>query len=230
MVIGRMHMGTALLVALAAHLLILGWFGIPAPRSPAPEIPPPLRIEMVAVAVEAERPEPPPLPSRPPAPPVRPSPPKPRVEEKAVRRADPPLSPVAAEEPSPAVEPEPAPPTAEARSPEQPVSREEAASKREPPEAVSLRYEQLIVAWLEKHKRYPRRARRLRIEGEGLLRIRIGRDGHARHVALERSTGNRLLDRAALEMARRANPFPPFPEQDLRREREFLVPVAFLLP
>ncbi len=90
-------------------------------------------------------------------------------------------------------------------------------------------YQKLLVAWLEKHKYYPRRARRLRIEGEGWLRIRIDRAGRAQDIRLERTTGNRLLDRAALEIARRADPFPIMPEKDSRRELEFIVPVAFVL-
>ena len=90
-----------------------------------------------------------------------------------------------------------------------------------------MRYENLLLAWLERHKHYPRRARRLRIEGEGRLRIRIDGEGRAVALELERSTGNRLLDRAALDMARRAAPYPPPPEAD--GELEFVVPVVFAL-
>lgn len=83
-----------------------------------------------------------------------------------------------------------------------------------PLDAASVaRHEQLLVAWLERHKRYPRRAKRLRIEGEGMLYIRIDRTGQTRKVTLARSTGDRLLDKAAPEMAQQANPFPPFPEK-----------------
>jgi protein TonB len=95
--------------------------------------------------------------------------------------------------------------------------------------AAAVEYERLLVAWLEKHKQYPKRAKRLRIEGEALLRIRIDRAGHTLTVALERPTGNRLLDQAALDMARRANPFPSMPADDPRSELEFRVPVAFTM-
>ena len=94
---------------------------------------------------------------------------------------------------------------------------------------ATARYEQLLVAWLEKHKKYPSRAKRLRIEGEGMLRILIDRSGRTRQVSLEQRTGNRFLDKAALDMARRANPFPPIPNNDPRHELEFIVPVAFVL-
>jgi protein TonB len=105
-----------------------------------------------------------------------------------------------------------------------------AASSVAPLDAVATeRYEQLLVAWLEKHKKYPRRAKRLRIEGDGMLRILIDRTGRTQQVTLEQRTGNRLLDKAALEMAQRADPFPPIPENDPRRELVFIVPVAFVL-
>lgn len=95
--------------------------------------------------------------------------------------------------------------------------------------ASSIRYEQLLVAWLEKHKKYPRQAKRLRIEGEAIVRILIDRGGKTQQVSLEQGTGNRMLDKAVLVMAQRADPFPPMPEHDPRQKLEFMVPVAFLL-
>lgn len=103
------------------------------------------------------------------------------------------------------------------------------ASPAIPDAVATARYEQLLVAWLEKHKKYPSRAKRLRIEGEGVLRILIDRTGQTRQVSLVQRTGNRLLDKAALEMAQRANPFPPMPDNDPRGKLEFMVPVAFML-
>jgi len=77
----------------------------------------------------------------------------------------------------------------------------------------------LLIAWLEKHKKYPKRAKRMRVEG----------GGKTQQVTLEQPTGNRLLDKAVLEMAAKASPFPPMPENDPRQELEFLVPVVFAL-
>ncbi|VAX09420.1 hypothetical protein MNBD_GAMMA26-119 [hydrothermal vent metagenome] len=62
-----------------------------------------------------------------------------------------------------------------------------------------------------------------------MLRILIDRTGRTRHIILVHRTGNRLLDKAALEMAQRADPFPPISEDDPRQELEFMVPVAFAL-
>ena len=141
--------------------------------------------------------------------------------------------------PEPVPQPEPVQKTPPLPVPPQELVVEAVPEVEPPPavEAVSVpldaaataRYEQLLVAWLEQHKKYPRRAKRLRIEGEGVLRIRIDRSGQTLQVSLDEPTGNRFLDKAALEMAQRANPFPPMPDNDSRAELEFRVPVMFQL-
>lgn len=90
------------------------------------------------------------------------------------------------------------------------------------------RYEQLISLWIEKFKKYPMEARKQNIQGETIVRIRIDRQGNIRYYILEYSTGSTILDRAAIDMVRRANPVPAvpdnYPDADLM---EFLVPVGF---
>lgn len=92
------------------------------------------------------------------------------------------------------------------------------------------RYEQLISLWLQKFKKYPMQARKQNIQGETIVRIRIDRQGNIRYYILEYSTGSTILDRAAIDMVRRANPVPAvpdnYPESDLM---EFLIPVSFEL-
>ena len=103
-------------------------------------------------------------------------------------------------------------------------------SSNEAMSVVSMtRYEQQLVAWLERHKKYPSRAKRMRIEGEVLLRIIIDRLGEIQQISLAKRSGNRLLDKSAIAMAQRANPFPPMLENDLRAQLEFVVPVDFSL-
>ncbi len=140
------------------------------------------------------------------------------------------------QEPEPEPEPvqEPSPPPEEVvqqtvATPRQSPVQEVAASTKPLSEAAMAEYEQLLVAWLEKHKKYPRRAKRMRIEGEAMVRILIDRDGRVQQVALAQPTGNRLLDRAVIDMAHRASPFPPMPTDDLRPELAFVVPVVFAL-
>lgn len=237
MTITRLHMCVTVLIALALHAGIAIWLVLPAPLPPSP--PPPLRVNLQSIVADNTMntaiapPEPPSEPVSEPIAEAAPTPqpePQPVVQEAAVK-------------PRSVVKPAPVPqlstphPINNISEPEQRpeplqkmVQPPPVASSVAPLDAVATaRYEQLLVAWLEKHKKYPRTAKRLGIEGEGMLRILIDRAGRTQQITLEQRTGNRLLDKAALEMARRADPFPPIPENDPRRELEFIVPVEFAL-
>jgi len=228
------HMTLALFVALGLHGGMVFWLVLPTPE---PErLPPPeqiLRVSLLAAVAETPTVAAPVIPPPQPKvkPPVAPTPkPEPKLQPKP--------------EPKPKPKPVPKPvvqePIPEPLPIEEPPEIVEAPPpiQKPPPEpnlllplsaAATAKYEQLLVVWLDKHKRYPRRAKRMRIEGEGYLRIAINRAGQTQKITLEQSTGNRLLDKAALEMAKRANPFPPMPDNDPRQVMEFIVPVIFAL-
>jgi len=216
MTITRLHMAITVLIALVLHGGAAMWLALPAPepfRDPPAKA---LNISLLATIAETTVAETP-------APPLEPI-------------SQPIAEPAPAPKPRPVVKPKPRPqlpvpqPVKKVLEPEQFLKPAPAETRVVPLDAVATaRYEQLLVAWLEKHKIYPRRARRLRIEGEGMLRILIDRAGQTQRVALEQRTGNRLLDKAALDMVKRATPFPSMPENDPRRELEFIVPVAFVL-
>ena len=88
-------------------------------------------------------------------------------------------------------------------------------------------YAAVLLAWLERHKEYPRRAQTRRQQGVVLLYLVIDRNGQVLESRIEESSGYRLLDRATLDMLKRASPLPPMPD-DLPRERlELVVPVQF---
>ncbi len=231
MTITWQHMSAALLTAFALHSGIALWLTLPEPQPAPPEQT--LRVSLLATIAEsttaAEPVTPPPQKNTSPA-----TPPKPRPKpEPVVQKPEPPPEPVT--EPIPQPEPLPFEPPAEIMEAATPVA--EPVAEPEPIEptpaplsaTAAAEYEQLLVAWLEKQKKYPKRAKRLRIEGEGLLRILIDRSGQTQKVTLEQRTGNRLLDKAVLEMAARATPFPPMPENDLRQTLEFIVPIVFAL-
>ena len=259
MTITRLHISVTVLIALALHGGIAMWLTLPTPAPPPEPPLQPFRISLLAAVAETTvnapvaAPEPPPEPVVEPTPTPPPPPePEPEPEPKPVPKPEPvpkpkpkpvpkPKAQEAPPEPEPPEEPipEPAPPQPVESVPE-PVETPKPVQKTVPPPSAepsstpldavaTAKYEQLLVAWLEKHKKYPRRAKRLRIEGEGLLRILIDRTGQIKDVTLEQRTGNRLLDRAALEMARRADPFPPMPAHDPRQALEFIIPVMFTL-
>lgn len=105
----------------------------------------------------------------------------------------------------------------------QTVLSEEAA------EEIRTRYEQQISLWIERHKIYPQEAGKT--TGRVVLRVRVDRQGYVRYYAVERTSGNEYLDRAAIEMMRRANPVPAAPANyPAGNLIEFLIPILFEAP
>lgn len=97
-------------------------------------------------------------------------------------------------------------------------------------EEVVRRYEQLLSAWIERHKIYPLEAQENGIEGSVLLRIRINRQGTIQYITVERGSGSPLLDSAVVQTARASNPVPAVPTDYPGGDYlEFRVPMQFQL-
>ncbi|MEL6316192.1 MAG: TonB family protein [Pseudomonadota bacterium] len=86
-----------------------------------------------------------------------------------------------------------------------------------------------LAAWLQKHKRYPRRARARRQEGVGRLHLKMAADGRVLSARLKSSSGHRILDDEILAMIRRAEPLPKIPAELGVSTFEVVVPVRFAL-
>ena len=239
-----LHMSITVLIAITLHVGIAMWFSLSshAPLKEPPALP--LRVSLLAAvekttvntSIQESQLEPISEPVLTPTPAPKPAA-KPVIQE-VLLEPFPSVKPMPEPQP-PTPEPQPSTPRPVNSAPETEQSSKPVQEMAQPvPAAPSVapldviataRYEQLLVAWLERHKKYPRRAKRLRIEGKGMLRILIDRTGRTQQVTLEQRTGNRLLDQAALKMAQRADPFPPIPDNDSRRELEFIIPVVFAL-
>lgn len=88
------------------------------------------------------------------------------------------------------------------------------------------KYAQYVDAWRAKVERvgnlnYPDQARREGLAGSLLLDVAINADGSVHAVRVYRSSGNPLLDDAAVRIVELASPFPPFPA-NIRRDSEIL--------
>jgi periplasmic protein TonB len=94
---------------------------------------------------------------------------------------------------------------------------------------ASQDYAATLLAWLERHKQYPRRARLRRQEGTVWLYLVVDRGGAVLEYRLERSSGHPALDEEVLAMIERAQPLPPMPEDTDREHLELIVPVEFFL-
>nr|VFJ51449.1 MAG: protein TonB [Candidatus Kentron sp. FW] len=88
-------------------------------------------------------------------------------------------------------------------------------------------YQAVLQAWLEKHKRYPKRAMRRRIEGKGILYFQLDRNGNVLARGLRAKTGSGILDREILATLKRASPLPPVPEGISGSALEFTIPIEF---
>lgn len=65
-----------------------------------------------------------------------------------------------------------------------------------------------IKAKIESAKRYPTAARQMRIEGKPVVMFKINSDGSIKYVKIAKTSGEQMLDDAALETIHRAAPLP----------------------
>jgi len=75
-------------------------------------------------------------------------------------------------------------------------------------------YFSLVRSLLERHKIYPDAARRRGETGSVTVRFTISPSGALADIGVERSSGRKALDEAALLTVRRASPLPSPPVND----------------
>jgi protein TonB len=112
-------------------------------------------------------------------------------------------------EPQPGV----APPAAAVPSPPAPAS------------SATASWQRLLVARLVRFQRYPPRARGV----EGVVRLAFSLDRHGNLVSshIVKSSGSALLDYEALDLIKRAAPFPAPPAEIADGDLSFVVPIRF---
>ena len=97
-----------------------------------------------------------------------------------------------------------------------------------PAGAASDQWEARLMARLERYRYYPAAARSRRQQGTAWVRASIDREGRLLALRLEQSSGQPMLDDAALQTFRRAQPLPPIPDE-LKAPQELVVPVEYYL-
>ena len=150
----------------------------------------------------------------------------PKVEEKPME-AQPPATPQQAEVTLPQVEPRP---VEKAKPEERPPAPETRAPQKTEhvgqfSQAGSDAYNALGFGHLQRFKRYPSSARGA--QGTVVVRFVLSRAGAVIESAVTKSSGNDVLDREALEILRRASPFPPFPAAKPGPQDSYVAPVNF---
>lgn len=195
------------------------------PEVPPPPPPPPPPPQPPPQAVKPPPTPPPPVRNAPPpvaAPtPVLTAPPEaaPRPEQPVIQRPpEPPLPAPVPVPPAAPVAPVPAP------RPPAPATAEPAIDQNE----LRRGFVRSVSTAVAKHRRYPQLAARKGWQGEVQLRVVVDGNGHLLEVAVQESSGYDTLDREAVEMVRRAAPFPLLAGM---RKEEFAItlPVQFRL-
>lgn len=82
---------------------------------------------------------------------------------------------------------------------------------------------------IAKHKQYPKIAAMRGWQGECLLDLKLDGNGNVLSASVKESSGHEALDNQALEMVRKASPFPAPPEVLRDRSFNITVPVSFKL-
>jgi protein TonB len=131
--------------------------------------------------------------------------------------------PAVTEAPAPS-EPSPSSPSATTSAPES-----SAAPVRMLTNQIALVFQRELLSHIARYRHYPEAARRDRIQGTVQMVFAMQRDGTVTEVWIKSSSGHNVLDAAAVDTIRKAQPLPKIPA-DLPDRLNILVPVAFDLP
>lgn len=82
---------------------------------------------------------------------------------------------------------------------------------------------------IAKHKQYPKIAQMRGWQGQCLLDLKIDSAGNVQSASIKESSGYESLDKQALEMLRKASPFPTPPDALKGRSFNITVPISFKL-
>jgi TonB family protein len=96
-------------------------------------------------------------------------------------------------------------------------------------ERARINYQDMVASLLARAKRYPERALRRRMTGNGTIRIEITADGSISEFAILQSTESPILDEELRALVDRAAPFPAFPSDLRKQSLALVVPITFRL-
>jgi protein TonB len=88
-------------------------------------------------------------------------------------------------------------------------------------------WKSLLVATLERNKRYPADARARGEQGIAQLAFSVDRNGHVHNARIARSSGSASLDGETLALIQRAAPLPPPPPEMFGEQIAIVVPIRY---
>jgi periplasmic protein TonB len=98
-----------------------------------------------------------------------------------------------------------------------------------PADKTVLNFQRRLLAHIERNRHYPDAARPERARGVVKVLFAMRRDGSVDGVRVLATSGNQILDAAAVDTIRRAQPLPPIPAE-LPDQLTIQMPVGFYLP
>ncbi len=93
----------------------------------------------------------------------------------------------------------------------------------------AARYYSLLMAHLNRKKRYPAEAKKARQQGVVTVRFTVERSGAVSASSIKRSSGSSLLDHATLDLMQRVSPLPPIPSAMERERLTISLPIDYSL-
>lgn len=90
-------------------------------------------------------------------------------------------------------------------------------------------YSSLLAAAIAKYKQYPKIAQMRGWQGLIIIELQLNPQGAVIYSQIKKSSGYDVLDQEALEMIKRASPFPQPPEVLRSKNFTVLVPISFKL-
>jgi len=111
----------------------------------------------------------------------------------------------------------------------QPEPAQEIVEVINPQKEAMLRYQDIIKQKIESCRRYPNWAKKQGLEGTVYLAFVVLSSGVAKDIKIVQSSGFSILDKEAVSTVKRANPFPPIPEEMRVSSLSMEVSVVFTL-
>jgi len=96
-------------------------------------------------------------------------------------------------------------------------------------ERTENEYRTKLQAAIEAHKKYPRRARRLRQQGSVLVAFKVQKDGSIKNLEIASPSDSAILDKSAIDTVQKISGLFPLPEELNRTEWSFSIPINYFL-
>lgn len=101
-------------------------------------------------------------------------------------------------------------------------------SQKNATDPVTLSYTQELKNYLEKSKRYPRQAMRLKQSGVVEVQVKIDAGGAFSEIKLSKASTFTLLDQAAVSLLKKIGSFKPLPKS-ITPNSNFTIPIAYVM-